>query len=139
MTKTRSQKKKTMATETTETNILGLILKLIFTISFIGLGILLFTTENLQIAASIMTIDLIIAVLYWLTQRKHIRTSITTQNNMRLILGFVVALITMTFYALALIRSDQFYDTMKVSLLVGGALVWYVITKSSRDFINSAD
>lgn len=111
------------------------LLQLMFLASYIALGYLFFIDGDLPIIGIIIILDFIISIGYWASQRKQILTSTTAQYNIRMILSFLITLITTTFYALALVRSDQTSVSMKTMLVIVGACVYLAVLSSSKGII----
>ena len=106
-----------------------------FLASYVALGYLFFTDGDLPIIGVIIILDFIISIGYGASQRKQIFTSTTAQYNIRMILSFLITLITTTFYALALVRSDQTSVSMKTMLVIVGACVYLAVLSSSKGLI----
>lgn len=111
------------------------LLQLMFLASYVALGYLFFTDGDLPIIGVIIILDFIISIGYGVSQRKQIFTSTTAQYNIRMILSFLITLITTTFYALALVRSDQTSVSMKTMLVIVGACVYLAVLSSSKGII----
>ena len=111
------------------------LLQLMFLASYIALGYLFFIDGDLPIIGVIIILDFIISIGYGASQRKQILTSTTAQYNIRMILSFLITLITTTFYALALVRSDQTSVSMKTMLVIVGACVYLAVLSSSKGII----
>lgn len=111
------------------------LLQLMFLASYVALGYLFFIDGDLPIIGGIIILDFIISIGYGVSQRKHILTSTTAQYNIRMILSFLITLITTTFYALALVRSDQTSVSMKTMLVIVGACVYLAVLSSSKGII----
>ena len=85
-----------------------MLLRLFFGLSFIGLAVVLFGELDLNYVFSIFTADIIVSLLYVILNKSRITTSLAVNTNVRVIIAFLIMLVTMFFYAFALWRVDQF-------------------------------
>ena len=115
-----------------ESNIMGTILRLFFGLSFIGLAVVLFGEFDINYSFSIFTADILVSLLYVLLNKSRINTSLAVHTNVRVIIAFLIMLITMFFYAFALWRADQFSTPMQVTLFIGGAIVYTAVYNSTK-------
>ena len=107
-----------------ESNTIGMLLRLFFGLSFIGLAVVLFGEFDLNYVFSIFTADIIVSLIYVILNKSRITTSLAVNTNVRVIIAFLIMLVTMFFYAFALWRVDQFSAPMQVTLFIGGAIVY---------------
>lgn len=115
-----------------ESNTMGTILRLFFGLSFIGLAVVLFGEFDINYSFSIFTADILVSLLYVLLNKSRINTSLAVHTNVRVIIAFLIMLITMFFYAFALWRADQFSTPMQVTLFIGGAIVYTAVYNSTK-------
>jgi len=101
-----------------ESNIIGMLLRLFFGLSFIGLAVVLFGEFDLN---------------YVFT------TSLAVNTNVRVIIAFLIMLVTMFFYAFALWRVDQFSAPMQITLFIGGAIVYLAVFNSTKTMLTNQD
>ena len=94
-----------------ESNIIGMLLRLFFGLSFIGLAVVLFGEFDLN----------------------YVNT------NVRVIISFLIMLVTMFFYAFALWRVDQFSAPMQITLFIGGAIVYLAVFNSTKTMLTNQD
>ncbi len=83
-----------------ESNIIGMLLRLFFGLSFIGLAVVLFGELDLNYVFSIFTADIIVSLIYVILNKSRITTSLAVNTNVRVIIAFLIMLVTMFFYAL---------------------------------------
>ena len=95
-----------------ESNTIGMLLRLFFGLSFIGLAVVLFGEFDLNYVFSIFTADIIVSLIYVILNKSRITTSLAVNTNVRVIIAFLIMLVTMFFYAFALWRVDQFSASM---------------------------
>lgn len=115
-----------------ESNTTGIILRLFFGLSFIGLAVVLFGGFDINYSFSIFTADILVSLLYVLLNKSRIGTSLAVHTNVRVIIAFLIMLITMFFYAFALWRVNQFSTPMQVTLFIGGAIVYTAVYNSTK-------
>jgi len=108
-----------------ESNTIGILLRLFFGLSFIGLAVVLFGELDLNYVFSIFTADII--------------TSLAVNTNVRVIIAFLIMLVTMFFYAFALWRVDQFSTPMQATLFIGGAIVYLAVFNSTKTMLTNQD
>ena len=106
-----------------ESNTIGILLRLFFGLSFIGLAVVLFGEFDYNFIFSIFTADIVVSLIYVMMNKSRITTSLAANTNVRVIIAFLIMLITMFFYAFALWRADQFSTPMQVTLFIGGPIV----------------
>ena len=90
-----------------ESNTIGILLRLFFGLSFIGLAVVLFGEFDYNFIFSIFTADIVVSLIYVMMNRSRITTSLAVHTNVRVIIAFLIMLITMFFYAFALWRADH--------------------------------
>ena len=100
-----------------ESNTIGMLLRLFFGLSFIGLAVVLFGEFDLNYVFSIFTADIIVSLIYVIFNKSRITTSLAVNTNVRVIIAFLIMLVTMFFYAFALWRVDQFSAPMQVTFI----------------------
>ncbi len=122
-----------------ESNTMGTILRLFFGLSFIGLAVVLFGEFDINYSFSIFTADILVSLLYVLLNKSRINTSLAVHTNVRVIIAFLIMLITMFFYAFALWRADQFSTPMQVTLFIGGAIVYAAVYNSTKTIFTDRD
>jgi len=122
-----------------ESNTMGTILRLFFGLSFIGLAVVLFGEFDINYSFSIFTADILVSLLYVLLNKSRINTSLAVHTNVRVIIAFLIMLITMFFYAFALWRADQFSTPMQVTLFIGGAIVYTAVYNSTKTIFTDRD
>lgn len=115
-----------------ESNTTGLILRIFFLLSFIGLGVVLFGQFPIQHAFSIFTADIVVSLLYVVLNRSRINTSLAVHTNTRIIIAFLIMLVTMFFYGFALWRVNQFSAPMHITLFIGGAIVYTAVYNATK-------
>ncbi|PQL20309.1 CAAX protease [Veillonella denticariosi JCM 15641] len=115
-----------------ESNTTGTLLRLFFGLSFIGLAVVLFDELDINYGFSIFTVDILVSLLYVILNKSRINTSLAVHTNVRVIIAFLIMLITMFFYAFALWRADQFSTPMQVTLFIGGAIVYTAVYNSTK-------
>ena len=120
-----------------ESNTMGTILRLFFGLSFIGLAVVLFGEFDINYSFSIFTADILVSLLYVLLNKSRINTSLAVHTNVRVIIAFLIMLITMFFYAFALWRADQFSTPMQVTLFIGGAIVYLAVFNSTKTILTN--
>ncbi|MDU7911203.1 MAG: CAAX protease [Veillonella parvula] len=96
-----------------ESNTIGILLRLFFGLSFIGLAVVLFGEFDYNFIFSIFTADIVVSLIY------------------------VMMNITMFFYAFALWRADQFSTPMQVTLFIGGAIVYLAVFNSTKTMLTN--
>lgn len=122
-----------------ESNTMGTILRLFFGLSFIGLAVVLFGEFDINYSFSIFTADILVSLLYVLLNKSRINTSLAVHTNVRVIIAFLIMLITMFFYAFALWRADQFSTPMQITLFIGGAIVYTAVYNSTKTIFTDRD
>ena len=85
-----------------ESNTIGILLRLFFMLSFIGLAVVLFGEFDYNFIFSIFTADIVVSLIYVMMNKSRITTSLAVHTNVRVIIAFLIMLITMFFYAFAL-------------------------------------
>ena len=118
-----------------ESNTIGILLRLFFGLSFIGLAIVLFGEFDLNYVFSIFTADIIVFLL----NKSRITTSLVVNTNVRVIIAFLIMLVTMFFYAFALWRVNQFSAAMQITLFIGGAIVYLAVFNSTKTMLTNQD
>lgn len=122
-----------------ESNTIGTVLRLFFGLSFIGLAVVLFGEFDINYSFSIFTADILVSLLYVILNKSRINTSVAVHTNVRVIIAFLIMLITMFFYAFALWRSNQFGTPMQVTLFIGGAIVYTAVYNSTKTIFTTKD
>lgn len=130
--KTNKNHKQTNPTVSTK---MGSIITILLKASFIGLAYLFYMNLSLQWMGIIMIADCVLALLYWFTHNKYITKVASVEKHSRIILSYIITLITVTFYSLAMIRADQMNDTIKLIIIPLSLFVWYAIYISTKDFL----
>ena len=125
-----------------ESNTIGILLRLFFGLSFIGLAVVLFGEFDYNFIFSIFTADIVVSLIYVMTNKSRITTSLAVNTlavhtNVRVIIAFLIMLITMFFYAFALWRADQFSTPMQVTLFIGGAIVYLAVFNSTKTILTN--
>ncbi|SNV75823.1 CAAX protease [Veillonella rodentium] len=127
-----SLNRKERRAQRSESDTTGTILRLFFGLSFIGLAVVLFGEFDINYSFSIFTADILVSLLYVMLNKSRISTSLAVHTNVRVIIAFLIMLITMFFYAFALWRADQFSTPMQVTLFIGGAIVYTAVYNSTK-------
>lgn len=122
-----------------ESNTIGILLRLFFGLSFIGLAVVLFGEFDLNYVFSIFTADIIVSLIYVILNKSRITTSLAVNTNVRVIIAFLIMLVTMFFYAFALWRVDQFSAPMQITLFIGGAIVYLAVFNSTKTMLTNQD
>ena len=117
-----------------ESNTIGILLRLFFGLSFIGLAVVLFGELDLNYVFSIFTADIIVSLIYVILNK-----SLAVNTNVRVIIAFLIMLVTMFFYAFALWRVDQFSAPMQITLFIGGAIVYLAVFNSTKTMLTNQD
>ncbi len=86
---------------------------------------------------SIFTADIVVSLIYVMMNKSRITTSLAVHTNVRVIIAFLIMLITMFFYAFALWRADQFSTPMQVTLFIGGAIVYLAVFNSTKTMLTN--
>ena len=115
-----------------ESNTIGILLRLFFGLSFIGLAVVLFGEFDYNFIFYI-----VVSLIYVMTNKSRITTSLAVNTNVRVIIAFLIMLITMFFYAFALWRADQFSTPMQVTLFIGGAIVYLAVFNSTKTILTN--
>ena len=118
-----------------ESNTIGILLRLFFML--IGLAVVLFGEFDYNFIFSIFTVDIVVSLIYVMTNKSRITTSLAVNTNVRVIIAFLIMLITMFFYAFALWRADQFSTPMQVTLFIGGAIVYLAVFNSTKTILTN--
>lgn len=127
-----SLNRKERRAQRSESDTTGTILRLFFGLSFIGLAVVLFGEFDINYSFSIFTADILVSLLYVMLNKSRISTSLAVHTNVRVIIAFLIMLITMFFYAFALWRADQFSTPMQMTLFIGGAIVYTAVYNSTK-------
>lgn len=127
-----SLNRKERRAQRSESDTMGTILRLFFGLSFIGLAVVLFGEFDINYSFSIFTADILVSLLYVMLNKSRISTSLAVHTNVRVIIAFLIMLITMFFYAFALWRADQFSTPMQMTLFIGGAIVYTAVYNSTK-------
>ena len=122
-----------------ESNTIGMLLRLFFGLSFIGLAVVLFGKFDYNFIFSIFTADIVVSLIYVMTNKSRITTSLAVNTNVRVIIAFLIMLITMFFYAFALWRANQFSAPMQATLFIGGAIVYLAVFNSTKTMLTNQD
>ena len=122
-----------------ESNTAGNILRLFFLLSFIGLAVVLFGELDYNFIASIYAVNIVVSLIYVVMNKSRITTSLAVHTNVRMIVAYLIMLITMFFYAFALWRVDQFSAPMQVTLFIGGAIVYLAVFNSTKTMLTNQD
>ena len=69
-----------------ESNTIGILLRLFFVLSFIGLAVVLFGELDLNYVFSIFTADIIVSLIYVILNKSRITTSLAVNTNVRVII-----------------------------------------------------
>ena len=120
-----------------ESNTAGIILRLFFLLSFIGLAVVLFGVLDYNFIVSIYAVNIVVSLIYVVMKKCRITTSLAVHTNVRVIIAFLIMLITMFFYAFALWRADQFSTPMQVTLFIGGAIVYLAVFNSTKTILTN--
>lgn len=134
-----SLNRKERRAQRSESDTTGTILRLFFGLSFIGLAVVLFGEFDINYSFSIFTADILVSLLYVMLNKSRISTSLAVHTNVRVIIAFLIMLITMFFYAFALWRADQFSTPMQVTLFIGGAIVYTAVYNSTKTIFTDKD
>lgn len=110
---------------------------------FIGLIIfygLLSSIFLLKESISYLILGLFISIVgslsYFFIVKKQLPYNVHARHYVRIAISYLITMMTIFFYTLAMVRSDQLTDIMRIIILLAGLLIWYVIFKTSQDFIN---
>lgn len=122
-----------------ESNTAGIILRLFFLLSFIGLAVVLFGELDYNFIVSIYAVNIVVSLIYVVMNKSHITTSLAVHTNVRVIIAFLIMLVTMFFYAFALWRVDQFSAPMQITLFIGGAIVYLAVFNSTKTMLTNQD
>ena len=122
-----------------ESNTAGIILRLFFLLSFIGLAVVLFGELDYNYIVSIYAVNIVVSLIYVVMNKSRITTSLAVHTNVRMIIAYLIMLITMFFYAFALLRANQFSTQMQATLFIGGAIVYLAVFNSTKAMITKQD
>ena len=122
-----------------ESNTAGNILRLFFLLSFIGLAVVLFGELDYNFIASIYAVNIVVSLIYVVMNKSRITTSLAVHTNVRMIIAYLIMLITMFFYAFALLRANQFSTLMQATLFIGGAIVYLAVFNSTKAMLTKQD
>lgn len=122
-----------------ESNTAGNILRLFFLLSFIGLAVVLFGELDYNFIASIYAVNIVLSLIYVVMNKSRITTSLAVHTNVRMIVAYLIMLITMFFYAFALLRANQFSTPMQATLFIGGAIVYLAVFNSTKAMLTKQD
>ena len=122
-----------------ESNTAGNILRLFFLLSFIGLAVVLFGELDYNFIASIYAVNIVVSLIYVVMNKSLITTSLAVHTNVRMIVAYLIMLITMFFYAFALLRANQFSTPMQATLFIGGAIVYLAVFNSTKAMLTKQD
>lgn len=122
-----------------ESNTAGTILRLFFLLSFIGLAVVLFGELDYNFIVSIYAVNIVVSLIYVVMNKSRITTSLAVHTNVRVIIAFLIMLVTMFFYAFALWRVDQFSAPMQITLFIGGAIVYLAVFNSTKTMLTNQD
>ena len=122
-----------------ESNIIGMLLRLFFGLSFIGLAVVLFGEFDYNIIASIYAVNIVVSLIYVVMNKSRITTSLAVHTNVRVIIAYLIMLITIFFYAFALWRANQFSIPMQATLFIGGAIVYLAVFNSTKTMLTNQD
>lgn len=122
-----------------ESNILGILLRLFFGLSFIGLAVVLFGELDYNYIVSIYAVNIVVSLIYVVMNKSRITTSLAVHTNVRMIIAYLIMLITMFFYAFALLRANQFSTPMQATLFIGGAIVYLAVFNSTKTMLTNQD
>ena len=122
-----------------ESNTIGILLRLFFGLSFIGLAVVLFGELDYNFIASIYAVNIVVSLIYVVMNKSRITTSLAVHTNVRMIVAYLIMLITMFFYAFALLRANQFSTPMQATLFIGGAIVYLAVFNSTKAMLTKQD
>ena len=122
-----------------ESNTAGIILLLFFLLSFIGLALVLFGDLDYNYIVSIYAVNIVVSLIYVVMNKSRITTSLAVHTNVRMIIAYLIMLITMFFYAFALLRANQFSTPMQATLFIGGAIVYLAVFNSTKAMLTKQD
>ena len=74
-------------------NTIGILLRLFFGLSFIGLAVVLFGEFDYNFIFSIFTADIVVSLIYVMMNKSRITTSLAVNTNVRVIIAFLIMLI----------------------------------------------
>ena len=122
-----------------ESNTIGILLRLFFGLSFIGLAVVLFGELDYNYIVSIYAVNIVVSLIYVVMNKSRITTSLAVHTNVRMIIAYLIMLITMFFYAFALLRANQFSTPMQATLFIGGAIVYLTVFNSTKAMLTKQD
>ena len=122
-----------------ESNTAGIILRLFFLLSFIGLAVVLFGELDYNFIVSIYAVNIVVSLIYVVMNKSRITTSLAVHTNVRVIIAYLIMLITIFFYALALWRANQFSTPMQATLFIGGSIVYLAVFNSTKTMLTNQD
>ena len=122
-----------------ESNTAGIILRLFFLLSFIGLAVVLFGELDYNFIVSIYAVNIVVSLIYIVMNKSRITTSLAVHTNVRMIIAYLIMLITIFFYAFALWRANQFSTPMQATLFIGGAIVYLAVFNSTKAMLTNQD
>lgn len=122
-----------------ESNTAGIILRLFFLLSFIGLAVVLFGELDYNYIVSIYAVNIVVSLIYVVMNKSRITTSLAVHTNVRMIVAYLIMLITMFFYAFALLRANQFSTPMQATLFIGGSIVYLAVFNSTKAMLTKQD
>ena len=122
-----------------ESNTAGTLLRLFFGLRFIGFAVGLCVEFDYNFIFSIFTADIVVSLIYVMMNKSRITTSLAVHTNVRVIIAYLIMLITMFFYAFALWRANQFSTPMQATLFIGGAIVYLAVFNSTKSMLTNQD
>ena len=122
-----------------ESNTIGILLRLFFGLSFIGLAVVLFGELDYNYIVSIYAVNIVVSLIYVVMNKSRITTSLAVHTNVRMIIAYLIMLITMFFYAFALLRANQFSTPMQATLFIGVAIVYLAVFNSTKAMLTKQD
>lgn len=82
-----------------------------------------------------LIVGLIISVIYWLMYRSKLFTSQAIERGIRFILSYVLMSMTVFFYTIAMVRSDQLGDTTKLIIVAASWFLLYALYTASQGLV----
>ncbi|WP_028257592.1 hypothetical protein [Veillonella montpellierensis] len=111
------------------------LMNVVFFISFIALAYLFYMHMNVQYIGAIMLLDIVLSILYWVRHKRYVLTHEAVEKEMRIIIAYIISMITVTFYVISLVRSNQMSDTIERIIIVASLFIGYAIYHGTKGLL----
>lgn len=115
------------------------VVKYLLWICHIVLCYLFYFDASLWYVAIDLGVGFALSALYWFLHKGRMFDDVRIENGMRFILSYVLMSLMSFFYTLAMIRSDELTNPVKVVIILSSFFVFFCLYSASRGLLQRKD